>query len=168
MGITVHVGCLDGLWVPSISVLWTSGGQFWIFWHQVDNIDFFDIRWTILNFLKSGGQFWIFWHQVDNFEFFVIRWTILNFLTSGGQFWTFCHQVGNFEFFDIRWPFWIFWHQVDDFEFFDIRWTILNFLRQVDNFVLKRLQTPRPRVSGRVNASTCHDEDGKVREFFQK
>ena len=149
MGITVHVGCLDGLWVPSISVLWTSGGQFWIFWHQVDNIDFFDIRWIILNFLKSGGQFWIFWHQVDNFEPFVIRWAILNFLTSGGHF-----------------------------EFFDIRWTILNFLtsggqfwifwRQVDNFVLKRLQTPRPRVSGRVNASTCHDEDGKVREFFQK
>ena len=32
----------------------------------------------------------------------------------------------------------------------------------MDNFELKRLQTPRPRVSGRVNASSCHDSGGQV------
>ena len=37
-----------------------------------------------------------------------------------------------------------------------------NTKNQVDNFVLKRLQTPRPRVSGKVNASSCQDSDGQV------
>ena len=93
--------------------------------HQVDNFEFFDIRWTILTFLTSGGQFWIFWNQVDNFEFFDIRWTILNLLSSGGQFWIFWHQVAILNFLTSGGRFWIFWHQVDNFEFFDVRSTIL-------------------------------------------